>query len=118
MRFAPRWAVTQIREIKYITGYEESGVFVSSAYALHANRMELALRTPSEFVHCHILLPQACTHWEKILLNGKEIEAECVRINESVYADFDFCQPLTLQAANGYYPSLSENRVVIVFSDQ
>lgn len=118
MRFAPRWAVTQIREIKYITGYEESGVFVSSAYALHANRMELALWTPSEFVHCHILLPQACTHWEKILLNGKEIEAECVRINESVYADFDFCQPLTLQAANGYYPSLSENRVVIVFSDQ
>lgn len=89
MEFSPRWAVTDMKEVKYITGYEASGVYVSSSYEQTDDTLKFLLRTPSEKISCHVLLPELQDSWKRIKVNGREIEAEKNVINQSVYADFE-----------------------------
>lgn len=115
MSFSPRWAVTGIRQVKYITGYEVSGTIVSSAYDLGETDLQIMLSCPSEFVHCHILLPKEHPEWKSVTVDGTEIQAQRVLVNQSVYADFDIVRTPSLPPRPGYYPEQPEIHIGIRF---
>lgn len=87
IRFSPRWAITGIKEIRYITGYEVSGTIVETIFRQDEDSMVLDLNAPSGEIDAHILLP-AGKMAEKILVNGEAVTFETSQIRESVYADF------------------------------
>ena len=87
IKFAPRWAITGINEIRYITGYEASGNIVETIFRQDEDSMVLDLRTPSKEVVAHILLPVGKTA-DKIMVNEKKIKFEKSQIRDSVYVDF------------------------------
>jgi len=87
LKFAPRWAITGIEEIRYITGYEASGSIVETIFRQDEDSMVLDLHAPSQEVDAHILLP-AGKRAKRILVNGQEIHFEQSQIRNSVYVDF------------------------------
>lgn len=87
MRFSPRWCITDIDEIKYITGYQISHVFVETQFEKNDKSMKFNIAAPSKEIKCHILLPHNKTV-SVIKVNGKEYEYEDIYVGKSLYADF------------------------------
>lgn len=87
MEFAPRWAVTGLKEMRYITGYEASKNLVETLYRRTDEGMHYELRTPSEEIKCHIMLPKgsAC---EMVYVDGKPYDFTVSQIRETSYVDF------------------------------
>lgn len=84
--FSPRFTVTEYRELRYITGYEVSGVFVDVRFILTEEGMRYDLYSGAERVNAHILLPKGRT-CKRLLLNGKDTEFSLSRVGDSLYAD-------------------------------
>lgn len=87
MIFCPRWCVTDITEVKYITGYQTSHVFVETQYELVANEMHFTVSAPARQIQCHILLPDD-TKASIVKVNGNTVPFHLCTIGESNYVDF------------------------------
>lgn len=89
LKFSPRWAVTELEEARYITGYECSKSLVETRYWNTGDSVCYELLCPSKRVDCHILLPKGKAA-KRVILDGEEIKFETSKINDSVYVDFSF----------------------------
>ena len=89
MKFTPRWAITGIKQVKYITGYEVSHCLVETLYLEEPDKTTIYLRCPSTHVDCHILLPEG-KKVSKVMLNDTEICFTETMVRQSCYADFSF----------------------------
>ncbi len=87
--FSPRFAVTDIDQIRYITGYEASKRLVQTDYFRQQKGMVYQLACPSEQVNCHILLPKG-EKCKEVLLNGERIAFTESKVRSSLYVDFSF----------------------------
>lgn len=101
MSFSPRWAVTNLNEIHYITGYEASNRLVETLYHRYDNEMLYELRTPSEEVNCHIMLPigKKCL---KVIVNDEEIVYSKSKIRNTDYVDFTVIPKSAVKRASGW----------------
>lgn len=85
--FAPRWAVTEYKCLRYITGYEKTHIHVDVRYEMNDTQMLYEIHTPSDQINCHILLPEnktcACAE-----VDGKNVPFMLNTVGDSVYADF------------------------------
>ena len=88
MEFAPRWAITDMKEIRYITGYEVSKCLIETLYRRTEEGLHYELRTPSESIKCHILLPigEKC---KELFVNGEPYLFTSSKVRNSNYIDFD-----------------------------
>ena len=86
MRFAPRWAVTPYREGRYVTGYEIAKKHIDVRYVFTAKGFRYNLRTPSEEVIAHLLVPQGKAPM-RLLLDGVETKFDLVDFFGSKYVD-------------------------------
>ena len=71
MRFAPRWAVTEYVEGRYLTGYEVSKKKVDVRWIFTERGFRYNLRSPAEEVVAHLLVPSGKVP-AKLLVDGKE----------------------------------------------
>lgn len=85
--FAPKFPVTPYTELRYITGYEVSGVKVDVRYILTEEGMRYDVYSPAKKIDAHILLPSGkmCS---KLLVNGKETDFTTEQIEKSTYVNF------------------------------
>lgn len=85
--FAPRFPVTHYNELRYFTGYEQTGAVVDVKYILTAAGMRYDVTSPAHTLNAHILLPKgkACA---KVLVDGREQEFVCRKVADSSYVDF------------------------------
>ena len=86
--FSPRWAVTDLTEMEYYTGYEISGTLIQYGYRLSQEQMEFVLRgTCCRRVEGHVLLPEGtvCTG---LLVNDVPVPCRETMVRQSRYADF------------------------------
>lgn len=84
--FSPRFTVTEYRELRYITGYERSGVFVDVRFVLTEEGMRYDLYSEAVRINAHILLPKGRT-CKRLRLNGKDTEFSLSRVGDSLYVD-------------------------------
>ena len=84
--FSPRFVVTDYKELRYITGYEKSGVFVDVRFILREEGMRYDVYSQSEKLNAHILLPKEKT-CAKLLINGEEEKFTISQIAQSLYVD-------------------------------
>jgi hypothetical protein len=89
LRFSPRWAVTGLKTVKYVTGYEASKTLVESIYLEEEDAVTLYLGCPSEKVDCHILLPDDA-YAREVILDGEAIDFTTEDVNGSLYINFEF----------------------------
>ena len=84
--FSPRFVVTDYNELRYITGYEKSGVFVDLHFIIKDKGMRYDLYSKAEKVNAHILLPKGktCT---KLYINGCESQFCILYVAGSAYVD-------------------------------
>ncbi len=84
LRFAPKFPVTHYTELRYLTGYEVSGVPVDVRYILTGAGMRYDLHSPARKIDAHILLPKekSC---KAFLLNGKEAAHNIETVGNSTY---------------------------------
>ena len=87
MIFCPRWCLTDMTEVKYITGYQTSHVFVQTQYEITSDEMHFTVSAPSKQIQCHILLPDNTTA-SIVKVNGNIVPFEICTIGESTYIDF------------------------------
>lgn len=73
IRFAPRWAVTQYREGRYVTGYEFSGKLVDVRYVFTDEGFRYNLVSPAEEVVAHLMVPAGKSP-VRLLVDGRETE--------------------------------------------
>lgn len=85
--FSPRFVVTHYTELRYITGYEKSRVFVDVRFILKENGMRYDVYSQAEKVNAHILLPKGKT-CAKVYVNGVETAFERTQTADSSYVDF------------------------------
>ena len=85
--FSPRFVVTHYTELRYITGYEKSGVFVDVRFILKDKGMRYDLYSQAEKVNAHILLPKGKT-CQTLYVNGAETPFKIVQVADSTYVDF------------------------------
>lgn len=85
--FAPRWAVTEMTCLRYVTGYEKSHVHVDVRCEMTQTDMRYEIHAPSTRINAHILLPAGRT-CAAIKANGTECPFTLSRVGDSVYADF------------------------------
>lgn len=99
--FTPRWAVTDLKEIRYITGYEVSRRLIETRYRRTEKELFYELLCPSETIHCHILLPKGrnCTG---ITVNGENTAFTSSRIRQSLYTDFTVEGHRSVQRESGW----------------
>lgn len=90
LSFSPRWPVTGIKEVRYITGYECSKTLVETIYRADASRLTYWLSAPSHEVSCHILLPAGAKRAHSVTLNGATVSHTPRMLNNSLYADFSY----------------------------
>ena len=88
IKFSPRFVVTPYTELRYITGYEKSGVFVDVRFIVKNNGLRYDLHSKAEKVKAHILLPKGTT-CSKLLVNGEEYTFSVVKVANSTYVDFE-----------------------------
>lgn len=88
MAFSPRWCVTGLREVKYITGYRASHTFVETQYEQTASAMLFRVAAPAREMTCHILVPPEQTVCQ-VRVNGCVCDFTHVTVGESRYVDFD-----------------------------
>ncbi|MDD5604207.1 MAG: trehalase family glycosidase [Eubacteriales bacterium] len=85
--FSPRFPVTEYTELRYITGYEKTGVKVDVSYILKCEGMRYDITSPAEEINVHILLPEG-KQATKTFVNGTETPFYINSIGESMYVDF------------------------------
>lgn len=84
--FSPRFVVTDYKELRYITGYEKSSVFVDIRFILKENGMRYDVLSKAQKINAHILLPKGKT-CSKVLVNGTEREFTLSKVAQSSYVD-------------------------------
>lgn len=86
--FAPRWPVTDYTELRYVTGYEVSHVWVDVRYVLKQNGLRYVVYSPAKKINAHILLPdnKTCT---RLRVNRQDAKFTPVKVGESSYVDFE-----------------------------
>lgn len=89
IRFEPRFVVTDYTELRYITGYEKSAVFVDVRFTRKPEGLRYDIYGPVRCVQAHILLP-AGEEPARVLVGGEEVPFTRVAVADSVYADFAF----------------------------
>lgn len=104
MLFSPRWCVTDMDEVKYITGYETSHVLVESQYEKSENGMLFRIATPAKEIQCHILV-QNGSNVQKVFVNGKEISFRKVLVGDSRYVDFEISVEMDERTWDRYEPN-------------
>lgn len=85
--FSPRWPVTPYSELRYFSGYEQTGDIVDVRYILTEEGMRYCIDSPAKDISAHILLP-AGREPSSVLLNRKEIPFNINPVGESIYIDF------------------------------
>ena len=87
--FSPRWAVTGINEVRYITGYESSKRLIQTDFFMNDNSMIYQISCPSHLINCHILLPKGkiCN---KVFIDNINVQFAVSKVKESTYIDFGF----------------------------
>lgn len=85
--FSPRFTVTHYNELRYITGYESSAVYVDVRFICKDEAMRYDVHSPARHINAHILLPfgKICA---KLLVNGADFPFHAVNIGSSCYVDF------------------------------
>ena len=86
MRFAPRWAVTEHVEGRYLTGYEVSKKKVDVRWIFTEKGFRYRLECPSERVDAHLLVP-AGKKPARLLLNGRAADFKTTDVFGSTYVD-------------------------------
>ena len=84
--FSPRFVVTDYTELRYITGYEKSQVFVDVRFIIKENGMRYDVYSQAEKINAHILLPKGKSCF-KLLVNGVESAFTVSRVAQSSYVD-------------------------------
>lgn len=84
--FSPRFVVTDYNELRYITGYEKSGVFVDVHFIIKDKGLRYDVYSKAEKVNAHILLPKGKT-CAKLYINGRESQFCILYVAESAYVD-------------------------------
>ncbi len=87
IEFAPRWPVTEYKELRYVTGYELSKVMIDQRYLLTEEGMRYKLECPSFEITCHLLLPCG-KEAARVNVNGVPFSFEMERVGESSYVNF------------------------------
>ena len=87
MYFSPTLAITDYKDIKYITGYQVSHTFIEMQYRHKDTKEIYKLTCPSKKIECHILLPNGFKP-QKVMINNKEQEYIITNHNSSSYVDF------------------------------
>lgn len=113
MYFAPKWAVTGLKKVKYATGYEESHTFTESVYLEEEDRITIYLGCPSTHVDCHVLLPEG-KQIEKVLVDGVAVEFSESIIRASHYADFGLDRDPGVVSRTEWLPQ-TKNKIEILF---
>ena len=90
IRFSPRWAVTDFREGRYLTGYEVSKKIVDVRYVFAAKGFRYQLKSPAEEVQAHLLIPTGKTP-TRLLVDGVERNFALVDVFGSKYVDVTVC---------------------------
>jgi hypothetical protein len=90
LSFSPRWPVTGLAQVRYVTGYECSKTLVETRYLSEPGKLTYWLFAPSREVACHILLPAGATTCKVVTLNGEPANFALSKVNASVYADFTY----------------------------
>lgn len=88
MIYSPRWCVTAIKEVKYITGYEISHVLVETQYEEKESGMMFRIAAPSKEIQCHILIPEN-KEIKKVLVNHMETSYEDIVVGKSHYIEYN-----------------------------
>jgi hypothetical protein len=91
--FSPRWVVTGLQDVRYITGYECSKALVETVYHNGTDRQTYRLSAPSREIACHILLPKGRSTCKAVTLNGKSVQYSLSHVRDSVYVDFSYSRP-------------------------
>lgn len=86
MRFAPRWAVTEHAEGRYLTGYEVSKKKVDVRWTFKDAGFRYRLECPSMRVDAHLLVPSG-KRPTRLLVNGRATPFRLVDIFGSLYVD-------------------------------
>lgn len=111
LKFSPRWAVTGLKTVKYVTGCEVSKTFVESIYIEEDQAIKIYLGCPSEKVDCHILLPEsACAR--EVLLDGNAVDFKTEDVNGSFYVNFAFHKTAAERSLCEWLP-LEKNQIII-----
>lgn len=87
IRFSPRFVVTDYTELRYITGYEKSAVFVDVRFTRKDYGMRYDVYGPTQCIHAHILLPEG-KKAARVVVNGTEQTFTPVSVADSHYVDF------------------------------
>ena len=85
--FSPKFVVTEYTELRYITGYERSKVFVDMRFILTEKGMRYDLYSKIEKIRAHILLPKNKT-CKEVYVNNEKTDFTCKKIRFSNYVDF------------------------------
>jgi len=84
--FSPRWPVTPYNEVRYITGYEVSSVYVDCRYVRTDRGFRYNLRSPAREIQAHLLMPRAATP-RLLLVDGIVTSFSLAVVGESRYVD-------------------------------
>lgn len=93
LSFSPRWPVTGIAQVRYVTGYECSKTLIETRYLAEPGKLTYRLFAPSREIACHILLPAGVTACKAATLNGAPAKFALSKVNDSVYIDFAYTRP-------------------------
>ena len=86
MRFAPRWAVTEHAEGRYLTGYEVSKKKIDVRWTFKDAGFRYRLECPSMRVDAHLLVPSG-KRPARLLVNGRATPFRLVDVFGSLYVD-------------------------------
>ena len=86
MRFAPRWAVTEHVEGRYLTGYEVSKKKIDVRWMFKDAGFRYRLECPSMRVDAHLLVPSG-KRPARLLVNGRATPFRLVDVFGSLYVD-------------------------------
>ncbi|MFA7235291.1 MAG: hypothetical protein WC058_00380 [Phycisphaeraceae bacterium] len=88
-RVSPRWAAAATARADATLHYPASGGYCAYAYRLDRRRKKITLDLTGAFTqaHVHCLLPGRRVR--RVLVDGREHAFEIVRVERSVYADFN-----------------------------
>ena len=92
MNYSPRWAVTGITEIRYITGYEVSASAVDTVFRRDEDSLLFDIASPAEKINAHLLLPQG-TQACGVIVNGEAVAFAQSEIRASRYVDLTVQNP-------------------------
>ena len=97
IRFSPKFPVTEYTGLRYLTGYEVSGVLVDLRYILTEEGMRYDLYSPAKHIEAHILIPKGRSP-RALLLDGKNSDYSISRVGESVYLDLELNEGGTMHS--------------------